>query len=324
MMTASPDVRRGARLICGSWCLAPLLGVCAFSYDGVYIGATWARDMRNLMVLSLVIFLVGLVCAPRLRQRRTMGCAADHLCRARRAGGAALSLAVEGVVCARAKIASLRAWTGPRSAALLLSGARRVPIYTGQSSAVIVAASAPTISDSKSRPVRSKVEARSLLMPRPDQGPCRPARNKAGSGWRRRGFSSARRRRNRCRRRRSAGTRLRRAHRSPPPSASTAETAAGPTGRPVPSRGRCSRKLEGRASVVLATIMPSTLRERAICTTSSSSARLRSGAILSSTGESPAFCAHPLARLDDLCQEIVERAPPAAGCAGPACSATIR
>ena len=35
--------------------------------------------------------------------------------------------------------------------------------------------------------------------------------------------------------------------------------------------------------------MPSTRRERAICTTSSSSARLRSGAILSSTGESPAF-----------------------------------
>jgi hypothetical protein len=51
-----------------------------------------------------------------------------------------------------------------------------------------------------------------------------------------------------------------------------------------------SRKVVGRASVVLATIMPSTRRERAICTTSSSSARLRSGAILSSTGESPAFC----------------------------------
>ena len=44
-----------------------------------------------------------------------------------------------------------------------------------------------------------------------------------------------------------------------------------------------------RAVVVLATIMPSTWRERAICTTSSSSLRLRSGAIFSSTGESPAF-----------------------------------
>ena len=37
--------------------LAPLPGVFAFAYDGIFIGATWARDMRNLMVLSLLIFL---------------------------------------------------------------------------------------------------------------------------------------------------------------------------------------------------------------------------------------------------------------------------
>ena len=36
--------------------LAPVLGVFAFAYDGIFIGATWARDMRNLMVLSLLIF----------------------------------------------------------------------------------------------------------------------------------------------------------------------------------------------------------------------------------------------------------------------------
>ena len=45
--------------------LPPLLGVFAFAYDGIYIGATWARDMRNLMVLSLLIFLRRLVCAAR-------------------------------------------------------------------------------------------------------------------------------------------------------------------------------------------------------------------------------------------------------------------
>src|SRR5216684_4155650 len=28
-----------------------------FAFDGVYIGATWARDMRNLMMLSLLLFL---------------------------------------------------------------------------------------------------------------------------------------------------------------------------------------------------------------------------------------------------------------------------
>ena len=38
---------------------SPLLAVFAFAFDGVYIGATWARDMRNLMVLSLFIFLAA-------------------------------------------------------------------------------------------------------------------------------------------------------------------------------------------------------------------------------------------------------------------------
>jgi len=42
--------------------------------------------------------------------------------------------------------------------------ARRAVTQTGQSSAVIAAASAPTISDSVSRPVRNKVDARSFLM----------------------------------------------------------------------------------------------------------------------------------------------------------------
>jgi MATE family, multidrug efflux pump len=33
--------------------------VFAFTFDGVYIGAAWARDMRNLMVLSLFTFLTA-------------------------------------------------------------------------------------------------------------------------------------------------------------------------------------------------------------------------------------------------------------------------
>jgi MATE family multidrug resistance protein len=57
MMTASEEVRRIARDYLPFVIFAPLLGVFAFAYDGVYIGATWARDMRNLMVLSLLIFL---------------------------------------------------------------------------------------------------------------------------------------------------------------------------------------------------------------------------------------------------------------------------
>ena len=59
IMTASLEVRRIARDYLPFVVVAPLLGVFAFAYDGVYIGATWARDMRNLMVLSLLIFFTA-------------------------------------------------------------------------------------------------------------------------------------------------------------------------------------------------------------------------------------------------------------------------
>jgi multidrug resistance protein, MATE family len=57
LMTSSEEVRHNARLYLIFVIVAPLLGVFAFAFDGVYIGATWARDMRNLMVLSLLIFM---------------------------------------------------------------------------------------------------------------------------------------------------------------------------------------------------------------------------------------------------------------------------
>jgi MATE family multidrug resistance protein len=59
IMTASEDVRHSARDYLWFVVLAPMLGVFAFAYDGIFIGATWAREMRNLMVLSLLIFLVA-------------------------------------------------------------------------------------------------------------------------------------------------------------------------------------------------------------------------------------------------------------------------
>ncbi|MDO9298446.1 MATE family efflux transporter [Bradyrhizobium sp.] len=57
IMTSSEEVRRSARDYLWLVTLAPVLGVFAFAYDGIFIGATWAREMRNLMVLSLLIFL---------------------------------------------------------------------------------------------------------------------------------------------------------------------------------------------------------------------------------------------------------------------------
>jgi MATE family multidrug resistance protein len=59
IMTASAEVRRSARDYLWFVALAPILAVFAFAYDGVYIGATWVREMCNLMMLSLVIFLAA-------------------------------------------------------------------------------------------------------------------------------------------------------------------------------------------------------------------------------------------------------------------------
>jgi MATE family multidrug resistance protein len=57
VMTANDEVRRVARDFLIFVIISPLLAVFAFGFDGVYIGATWARDMRNLMIASLLIFL---------------------------------------------------------------------------------------------------------------------------------------------------------------------------------------------------------------------------------------------------------------------------
>ena len=59
VMSASPEVRSTARNFLIFVIASPLLAVFAFAFDGVYIGATWARDMRNLMLASLAIFLAA-------------------------------------------------------------------------------------------------------------------------------------------------------------------------------------------------------------------------------------------------------------------------
>ena len=57
IMTTSDDVRASARDYLWFVAASPPLSVFAFVFDGIYIGATWARDMRNLMIASLAIFL---------------------------------------------------------------------------------------------------------------------------------------------------------------------------------------------------------------------------------------------------------------------------
>jgi MATE family multidrug resistance protein len=56
VMTTSVAVREAARQFMLFAALAPAAGVAAYTFDGIYIGATWARDMRNLMVAALAIY----------------------------------------------------------------------------------------------------------------------------------------------------------------------------------------------------------------------------------------------------------------------------
>ena len=59
LMTASPDVRAAARAYLVYAALASVIGTFAFTYDGIYIGATWTRDMRNLMIVTIVLYFAA-------------------------------------------------------------------------------------------------------------------------------------------------------------------------------------------------------------------------------------------------------------------------
>jgi MATE family multidrug resistance protein len=58
-MTPAEDVRALGREFLIFAALTPIVGVGAFLMDGVYIGATWSRDMRNMMLISLAVFLAA-------------------------------------------------------------------------------------------------------------------------------------------------------------------------------------------------------------------------------------------------------------------------
>jgi multidrug resistance protein, MATE family len=57
VMTTSPEVRATARLYLPYAALVPLAGTLAYQMDGVFIGATWSAEMRNMMLLSLAVYL---------------------------------------------------------------------------------------------------------------------------------------------------------------------------------------------------------------------------------------------------------------------------
>ncbi|KQI70838.1 multidrug transporter [Loktanella sp. 5RATIMAR09] len=56
VMTTAPEVREVARIYLPYMVLAPLVGVAAWMLDGIFIGATRTKDMRNMMIVSAVIY----------------------------------------------------------------------------------------------------------------------------------------------------------------------------------------------------------------------------------------------------------------------------
>jgi MATE family multidrug resistance protein len=57
VMTTNAEVRRFANDFLVFAAVAPVLGALAYTYDGVFIGATWSSDMRNLMLLAFALYL---------------------------------------------------------------------------------------------------------------------------------------------------------------------------------------------------------------------------------------------------------------------------
>ncbi|MEM1289158.1 MAG: MATE family efflux transporter [Pseudomonadota bacterium] len=59
LMTQSEPVRMAGGTYLLLACLTPLIAVGAVVLDGVFIGATWSKDMRNMMLLSLGAYLAS-------------------------------------------------------------------------------------------------------------------------------------------------------------------------------------------------------------------------------------------------------------------------
>ncbi|MGB0497620.1 MAG: MATE family efflux transporter [Rubricella sp.] len=60
-MTTAPDVRAAARDYLVWSAMACVVGLPAFMLDGIFIGATRSRDMRNMMILSVAIYVLFLL-----------------------------------------------------------------------------------------------------------------------------------------------------------------------------------------------------------------------------------------------------------------------
>lgn len=59
LLTVNETVRQEAQIYLLWAALIPLTGMMAFQLDGVFIGATWSRDMSIMMLISLALYLLS-------------------------------------------------------------------------------------------------------------------------------------------------------------------------------------------------------------------------------------------------------------------------
>ncbi len=59
LMTLSPEVRETARTYLPWVAVSPVLGVICFQFDGIFTGAMATKDMRNMMIVSLGVFMLA-------------------------------------------------------------------------------------------------------------------------------------------------------------------------------------------------------------------------------------------------------------------------
>ena len=61
IMTTAPEVREVARNYLPYMIAPPVVGVASWMFDVIFIGATRTRDMRNMMVISAVVYFAAVI-----------------------------------------------------------------------------------------------------------------------------------------------------------------------------------------------------------------------------------------------------------------------
>jgi MATE family multidrug resistance protein len=65
LLTSIPEVRQAAHAFLPWAVLMPAISVWAFTYDGIYLGVTRTRIMRNTMIIAFAAFLAGVYLLPQ-------------------------------------------------------------------------------------------------------------------------------------------------------------------------------------------------------------------------------------------------------------------